>query len=123
MFRATNNHFFLFHQPFFSLITGKYILNFFCKAVLFKMTFKILFPHWKNYKKHCILLKTNFETPLLFFKGCSCTDNCFGLLKIWFTHFLFDQQMRPSKKCYMLWSDFLLVLLFHFLTYCFQTMC
>ena len=24
-----------------------------------------MFPQWKNYKKHCIFLKTKFETPLL----------------------------------------------------------
>ena len=29
---------------------------------------KMTFPHWKNYRTHCILLKTNFETPLFFLK-------------------------------------------------------
>ena len=27
-----------------------------------------MFVHWKNYKKHCILLKTTFEIPLFFLK-------------------------------------------------------
>ena len=57
-----------FHQPLpvYLLVNISYIV---WKSMLFKTTWNIyMFLHWKNYKKHCILLNATFEIPLLFTK-------------------------------------------------------
>ena len=44
-------------------------LKFFANQHCLKWLSKyIIFPHWKKYQKHCIPLKTNFETPFFLLK-------------------------------------------------------
>ena len=65
----------------------------------------------------------DFRNTIISYKSRSLIDNCLRLLQIWCKYFLHDEQIKPSKKSYILWSHLLLVLLFHFFTYCFQNMC
>ena len=53
--------------------------------MLFKTTWNIyMFLHWKNYKKHCILLNATFEIPLLFTKEIfEQLELLCGLLQMW----------------------------------------
>ena len=54
------------------------------------------FLHGEDEKKHVILLKTTFETPLLLLKEVSEQAAGFDYYK--YGYFLHDQQMRPSKS-------------------------
>ena len=54
------------------------------------------FLHWKNYEKHCKLLKATFEISL-FFKVVNKQLSPYFQEFPYFSH---GQQMRPSQKVY-----------------------